>query len=162
MRRVLLVALVASLALEACGTTTTKTVTRPASTPSPSTSGPATAPPTTTAVPPPTPAVYFEGVAGGPLQKPTSLELTVDGTLYVAGVQWASWGGATATGSGNAEYHGCTPNCAEATPHSALVAIRLSGIRTCSGLQYYSGVTLQTNSGRFLDERYLQRSWSPC
>jgi FlaG/FlaF family flagellin (archaellin) len=152
-RRVLVVAVVASLA--SCGTTATKTVTRRVPAPSPT-------PVTTTATTPATGAVYFEGAGGDPQQRPSSLQLTADGTLFVAGVQWTSWGGSAATGSGNAEYHGCTPNCAQATPHTALVSIRLFGIRVCSGRQYYSGVTLRLNSGQLLDEQFLQRSWSPC
>jgi hypothetical protein len=96
------------------------------------------------------------------MQRPSSLELTGDGTLYVSGAQWTSWGASSATGTGNAQYHGCTPSCAQATPHTALVWIRLSRIRVCAGRQYYSSVTLTTNSGQLLDEQFLQRSWSPC
>jgi hypothetical protein len=162
---------VASLALASCGTTTTKTVTKRVSAPAPATttaSTPATTTATTsvtTAVTTPataTAAVYFRGADGGPQQRPSSLQLTGDGTLFVASVQWISWGGPAATGTGNAEYHGCTPNCAQAPPHNALVAIRLFGIRVCAGRQYYSGVTLRLNSGRLLDEQFLQQSWSPC
>ena len=104
----------------------------------------------------------FAGVVGRARQRPASLELTGDGTLYVSGVQWTSWGGATATGTGNAQYHGCTPNCAAAPAHSAFVSIRLSGIRVCSGRHYYSSLVLVLNSGRLLDKEYVQRSWSPC
>jgi hypothetical protein len=80
----------------------------------------------------------------------------------VNSVQWTSWGGPTAMGSGDAEYHGCTPNCAQAPVHTALVSIRLFGIRVCSGRSYYSGVNLTLNSGELLDKPFLQRSWSPC
>lgn len=77
-------------------------------------------------------------------------------------VQWSSWGGPTATGSGDAQYHGCTPNCAAATPHEALVTIRMSGIRQCQGKNFYAGLTLTTASGRQLEQDFVQRSWSPC
>jgi hypothetical protein len=117
---------------------------------------------TTSATPIAAVPVYFAGAIAGRRQRPSSLPLTADGTLEVSGVQWASWGGPVATGTGNAEYHGCTPNCASATPHTALVSIRLSTIRTCAGRRYYSSVTLRMNSGRLLDEGFLQRSWSPC
>lgn len=138
----------ASLALTACGTSSTKTVT--------------TVAPTTSTATTPTQAVYFQGAVGGGAQRPSSLELTGDGTLAVEDVQWASWGGAEATGTGNAKYHGCTPNCATAPVHTALVSVRLFGVRVCSGRRYYSGVTLTLNSGRLLDRSFLQRSWSPC
>jgi hypothetical protein len=136
------------LMLAACGSTSTKTVTKPAPAPTPSAK--------------PTATVYFQGVAGPAAQRPRLLELTGDGTLYVSGVQWTSWGSQTATGSGIAHYHGCTPNCAEAPVHDALVSIRLSGIRTCVGRLYYSGMTLTLNSGQLLDKQFLERSWSPC
>jgi hypothetical protein len=140
--------------LTSCGTTTTTTVTKP--TTAPATKVATTPIPTTAA------DVYFQAVAGPPVQRPGSLELTVDGTLYVSGVQWTSWGSQTATGSGIAHYHGCTPTCAQAPVHDALVAIRLVGIRVCGGRQYYSGVTLTLNSGGLLNKEFLQRSWSPC
>ncbi|HEX3831592.1 MAG TPA: hypothetical protein VHW04_06445 [Solirubrobacteraceae bacterium] len=104
----------------------------------------------------------FQGVVGHGRQRPASLELTGDGTLFVSGVQWTSWGGPTATGTGNAQYHGCTPNCAAAPSHSAFVSIRLSGIRECTGRHYYSSLVLVLNSGQLLDKQYVQRSWSPC
>ena len=153
--------------LASCGTST-RTVIKTTTTvaPTPSTTSTTSAVTTTTTTAPPTtataPVVYFQGVAGPGRQRPTSLELTGDGTLFVSGVQWTSWGGAQATGSGIAHYHGCTPNCAQAPAHDALVAVRMFGIRTCGGRAYYSGVTLTLNSGRLLDKAFLQRSWSPC
>jgi hypothetical protein len=161
----------AVLALASCGSTTTKTVTKraPAPSPAPVTStttqpatSTATASTTTSATATTTVSVYFAGVVGRARQRPASLELTGDGTLFVSGVQWSSWGGPTATGSGNAQYHGCNPNCAEAPAHSALVSIRLTSMRACSGRHYYSSLVLTLNSGQLLDKEYLQRSWSPC
>jgi hypothetical protein len=158
--------------LISCGSTTTKTVTKAAA--APVTASSSTAAPTTvstssstaTVVTTSTAAnavgVYFQGVAGSPRQRPGSLELTGDGTLYVSGVQWTSWGSDAATATGIAHYHGCTPNCAQAPVTNALVAIRLSGIRACAGRRYYSGVTLTLNSGDLLDKAFLQQSWSPC
>jgi hypothetical protein len=163
-RRPLLLALAALPALAACGGTTTTTVITRVVTPVTST----TSTPTSTATPITTnttaaaASVFFLGAVGRPAQRPSSLQLTADGTLSVGGVQWTSWGGRTAVGSGNASYHGCNPNCAAAPAHTALVAIRLFGTRRCSGREYYSGVTLTLNSGQRLDKQFLQRSWSPC
>lgn len=141
----------ASLLVAACGSSTTKTVT----------TGPTTSTSTKTTTTA-TRAVYFQGAVGGAAQRPTSLQLTGDGTLAVDGVQWASWGGDEATGTGNASYHGCTPNCASAPVQTSLVTIRLFGVRSCSGRNYYSGATLTLNSGQLLDKSFMQRSWSPC
>jgi hypothetical protein len=166
MRGRLLPVMLALPALASCGTTTTKTVTHVSSstvtrttTPTTSSTTPAvTTTSTTTAASP----VYFQGVAGAPAERPGRLELTGDGTLFVSGVQWTAWGGSTASGSGNAEYHGCNPTCAQAPVHTAFVTIGMSGIRVCGGRQFYSGVTLRLNSGQLLDESFMQRSWSPC
>jgi hypothetical protein len=145
--------------LTSCGTATTTTITKPATAPTTTvatTTAPTTITSTTTA------AVYFQGVAGPSVQRPGSLELTGDGTLYVSGAQWTSWGGQAAMGTGIAHYHGCTPTCAQAPVQDALVAIRMFGIRACAGRRYYSGLTLTLNSGGLLDKEFLQRSWSPC
>jgi hypothetical protein len=106
--------------------------------------------------------VYFQGAVQGLAVRPRSLELTADGTLSVERMQWTSWGGSIASGSGNALYHGCTPNCAAAPTHAAVVAVSLSDVRKCGGKQYYAGVTLRLTSGRLLDRSFLQRSWAPC
>ena len=108
------------------------------------------------------PEVYFEGAVTPARQRPGTLPLTVDGTLYVSAAQWTTWGGQTATGNGVAHYHGCTPTCGQSPVREAFVAIRLSGIRTCAGRRYYSAVTLTLNSGQLLSKDFLQRSWSPC
>jgi hypothetical protein len=147
MRLAILLGAATALLLAACGSSATKTVTKVTTTTTAATSAQ---------------PVVFQGVAGAGIERPSRLELTADGTLFVSGVQWSSWGGAEATGNGNAEYHGCTPTCAQATPHTALVAIRLSRIRVCSGQRYYSAVTLTMNSGQLLDRQFLERSWSPC
>jgi hypothetical protein len=151
-------------ALAGCGSTTTKTVVRrsstapPGTTTTPTTTGTAAATTTTLTTAP----VYFQGVVGPPAQRPGALELTADGTLSVERVQWSSWGGSAATGTGNAIYHGCTPNCAAARVHAAIVSVRLSDVRTCHGRRYYSGLELTLSSGQLLDRQFVQRSWSPC
>jgi len=168
-----------AVSLAACGSSTTRTVTERVTTSGPTSSAStATAPAagtgtgsatsattssstasSTTAAPA---AVYFQGAVANAQQRPSSLQLTGDGTLTVNGVQWTSWGGPTASGTGTAEYHGCNPNCASAPVHTALVSIRLADVRVCSGRSYYAGVALTMSSGRLLDASFLQRSWSPC
>jgi uncharacterized protein YceK len=151
------------LVLAGCGSTATRTITETtsvASTPA-GTAAPTSATSTTATVRPARP-VYFQGALGGLAVRPISLQLTADGTLSVERVQWDSWGGPTARGSGSALFHGCIPNCAAAPTHAAVVSIRLSDVRTCGGKRYYAGVTLRLSSGRLLDQSFLQRSWSPC
>jgi hypothetical protein len=160
-RGLTLLAFAALGTLTSCGTNTTTTITKPATPSAVATTTTSTAVATTTTSTT-TGDSYFQGAAGPALQRPRSLELTGDGTLYVSGAQWASWGGATASGTGIAHYHGCTPTCAQAPVTDALVGIRLFAIRTCAGRQYYSGLTLTLNSGGLLDKGFLEQSWSPC
>ena len=96
MRRVFLLALAALPALSACGGTTTTTVVTHVVTPVTTT---ATSTPTSTATPITTTsntttsaAVFFQGAVGSPAQRPSSLQLTGDGTLSVGGVQWTNVG----------------------------------------------------------------------
>ena len=168
MTRRLSFALLAALALAACGSSSTKTVTQvvPPATASSTTSVTST-PSTTSSVTTQSSAtiavpVLFQGVVDHGSDRPKTLELTGDGTLSVGQVQWNSWGGDTASGTGTASYHGCTPNCAAAPVNTASVAIRLSNIRICAGRRYYSSLTLTLPSGKLLDESFVQRSWSPC
>lgn len=107
--------------------------------------------------------IYFSDATGAGKVKPRTLNLTADGTLDVGHATWSSWGGAAATGSGTAYYHGCTPNCAAGKQHTAHVAIRLSGIKTCAGRSYYKSVRLTLPSGKLLDSSYLRQvSYAPC
>jgi hypothetical protein len=107
-------------------------------------------------------SVLFAGAVGPAQVRPDELSLSGDGTLEVEGVTWRAWGGVRATGSGTAEYHGCTPSCAAARTHHAAVAITLSNVRTCKGRQYYTHVALARRSGKLLDAGFLRISWNPC
>jgi hypothetical protein len=164
MKRALLAGVIGVAALSSCGTTTTKTVTATAPSSSASlSSSTSTGSASSKSGAPSTGPVYFQGAVGAPLQRPVTLPLTADGTLFVLRASWKSWGGPTATGSGTAEYHGCQPSCAQGQPHHAPVSIVLSGVRACASRQYYSRVTLTMRSGQQLDRPFLQqRGWSPC
>lgn len=107
-------------------------------------------------------AVYFSGAVGGRHVRPSNLALSADGTLEVSQVHWSSWGVSTASGHGQAEYHGCTPSCAQAPDHHARVSIQLSRIRQCGSRSYYTHVRLTRRSGKLLDRRFLRISWKPC
>jgi hypothetical protein len=104
----------------------------------------------------------FAGAVGKAQSRPGQLALSADGTLEVTGVTWQAWGGSRATGSGTAEYHGCTPSCGAARTHHAPVAITLSNPRTCKGRRYYTHVALAERSGKLLDAGFLRISWDPC
>jgi hypothetical protein len=107
--------------------------------------------------------VYF---SQGPTVKqirPSTLQLTGDGTLAVFKAKWSTWGGATAIGTGVAEYHGCTPSCAASKVHNVNVSIVLSGVVPCKGVKYYVEVKLTEPNGKQLDSSFLKsESYSPC
>jgi hypothetical protein len=95
--------------------------------------------------------------------RPSTLQLTGDGTLAVLKAKWSSWGGAEAKGTGVAEYHGCTPSCAQAKVQNVKVSIVLSGVVPCKGVNYYVEVTLTEPNRKQLDRSFLQsESYSPC
>jgi hypothetical protein len=98
---------------------------------------------------------YFQEAVNSPRVQPKSLYLTADGTLAVGQLRWSKWGGKTAQGSGLAEYHGCTPNCAAAKVHRARVKVRMTTVASCHGLRFYTHVQLRRRDGRLLDPKYL-------
>jgi hypothetical protein len=105
--------------------------------------------------------VLFQGAFVPAHVRPTSLQLSADGTLAVTAASWSSWGETSATGTGVASFHGCDPNCAQATPHTAPVTISLQTIKTCDGREYYSRAVVRTES----DDQLLDpdsASWAPC
>ena len=105
-------------------------------------------------------STYFSGAAPGRHARPALLALTADGTLEVDHVTWISWGGPTAIGSGVAEYHGCTPNCAAGRSHLVKVAVVLSRVVSCSGTRYYDNVALLKPDGGSL--KVYTQHWAPC
>jgi hypothetical protein len=105
-------------------------------------------------------SVYFSGAVAGKQARPAMLALTADGTLEVDHVTWISWGGPTAIGSGTAEYHGCTPNCASGKGHVVKVAVVLSHVVSCAGTRYYDHVALLKPKGTSL--KVYSQSWAPC
>jgi len=102
--------------------------------------------------------VRFKGTSGTAQVRPATLYLTGDGTLTDVHVKWSTWGGGVATGHGTADWHGCTPNCAQGKRHRDPATVRLSQIKTCGGQRYYSHATTVTNRGR----RFSLGSFAPC
>jgi hypothetical protein len=105
-------------------------------------------------------SVRFQGAVNqGHAVRPSTLWLSADGSLVVLHMRWSGWGGSVAAGSGDADYHGCSPNCAQAPVHHAAVTVHLWQVLTCGGQRYYNNVTLYRRNGSVL--RY-SRHWAPC
>ena len=103
--------------------------------------------------------VWFDGAITNRHVEPSPLWLSADGTLVVLHVRWSTWGGRVAVGKGSAEYHGCTPSCAQAPAHHVAVTINLWDIVGCNGHAYYNKVTLYKRHGK-LPVHY--QHWAPC
>jgi hypothetical protein len=66
--------------------------------------------------------------------KPTTIVLAcADDNAYVSHISWSSFGGATASGSGQFYDNPCTPNCAASKDQVTAVSFSLSRPRRCPG-----------------------------
>jgi hypothetical protein len=54
-----------------------------------------------------------------------------DGSLYMTGMHWSSWGRKTATGRGTAHLNDCIPFCAAGHFHKYAARIKLSSAHFC-------------------------------
>ncbi|MFZ0043564.1 MAG: hypothetical protein WAK93_19805 [Solirubrobacteraceae bacterium] len=111
--------------------------------------------------------VNFEGAVKPPhtpTVRPGDLFLSADGTLEVTGMHWRNWGGKTAVGYGEAEYHGCSPSCAQAPAHHAKAEVKLSKIVRCQHRSWYAHVTIYTRraSGAYRLYESDPTNWAPC
>jgi hypothetical protein len=106
--------------------------------------------------------LFREPNTGKAMQRPSDLLLTADGTLEVQSIRWRRWGGAVASGRGEAFGHACNPDCASGKPFSDSVRVELTNVRQCGGRTYYTHVRLVLPSGRLLDAGFLRQSYNPC
>jgi hypothetical protein len=70
-----------------------------------------------------------------------------DGGESVGNITWTSWGGETATGHGTYTINDCEPDCADGIFHEKPVNVTLSLIRKANAVEFYSRMTITTNSG---------------
>jgi hypothetical protein len=107
-----------------------------------------------------TKAAWFEGAVIARHVTPPTLWLSADGVLVVQQMRWSSWGPRVARGTGQAQYHGCTPSCGGAQVHYAVVAVTLSDVIACGQHRYYNKITLTKPNGTTLSSGGGQ--WAPC
>jgi hypothetical protein len=64
--------------------------------------------------------------------RPTSIVITcADANTDLTHLRWTTFGGATATGSGDYAYNDCTPDCAAGRVHAYAVSVVLSDPKRC-------------------------------
>jgi hypothetical protein len=87
---------------------------------------------------------YFAqyGVSGH-AYKPRRLNPSVDGSLYVGGMQWTAWDDRSAVGHGTAHVNDCTPDCADGHYASHRVTVRLSRPRELCGSRFFTAIRVQ-------------------
>lgn len=92
-------------------------------------------------------SVFVVDLSNLGLTAPTSMRLDPHATLN--GATWAGWGGARATGRGEATVRICTPSCGGGHDSRYPVTVVLDGIKTCSGHRFYENgtMTLATSEG---------------
>jgi hypothetical protein len=87
-----------------------------------------------------TPAITCTfGDAAAMKTEPVQIVTSADGSGYVNGISWTSWGQATATGTGTLNVNNCTPSCAAGTYTGYPATVTLSGLVAYrSGTDAYS------------------------
>jgi hypothetical protein len=81
---------------------------------------------------------------GGEMRtEPSNIDVSADGSGFVAGLTWTGWGSATAQGSGTLNINNCNPNCAQGSPTGYPATVTLSDLTPYSGgLQAYAVMTV--------------------
>jgi serine/threonine protein kinase len=89
-----------------------------------------------------TPANSCTGFGAASMKtEPVQIVTSADGSGYVDGITWTSWGQATATGTGTLQVDNCTPSCATGTYTGYPATITISGLVAYrSGADAYSSM----------------------
>ena len=77
-------------------------------------------------------------VTGELAARPHAMVLSGDGTFYLYGLRWQSFGGPTALANGRAYARGCVPYCANGKVTRPRVTVRLLDPTTWRGHKIYS------------------------
>ena len=75
--------------------------------------------------------------------KPRRLNPSVDGSLYVRGMQWTVWGDREAVGAGIAHVNDCKPDCADGHYTKYRVTVRLAQPRELCGSRFFTSIRVR-------------------
>lgn len=81
-------------------------------------------------------------VTGELAERPHEMVLSGDGTFYLYGLRWQSFGGPTAVANGRAYARGCVPDCARGRVTRPRVTVRLGDPTAYRGGRIYSRLHL--------------------
>ncbi len=131
----------------------TSTTSGAPSTGSSATTTTSTGAPTTTSAPAAQPK--FVPIGGSPpLYEPAEFTDTGDGSTYVDGLTWSSWGPGGATGTGTLHEDNCVPNCASGSYGSYPATVTLSGAAQTSSGYLFTSMTIATPPGALGTQTY--------
>lgn len=82
--------------------------------------------------------VKADVLSEGLTYRPHALQLSGDGTFYIYGIKWTSYGEPVASGPGRAYVRGCTPYCAIGKVFHPRAEVRLSRVVECQGHRIYA------------------------
>lgn len=103
-------------------------------------STPVGAPPTVATTTAAAQQVYVEFDPAPPAQRPT--ELDIYNHTELTGINWSSWGGGTAQGTGVLADNTCDPDCAAGHDTKFNATIKLTDVRQVNGKQEYTRYTV--------------------
>ena len=104
-----------------------------------------------------TPAISCTGFGNAASMKtePVQIVTSADGSGYVNGITWTSWGQATATGAGTLQVDNCTPSCVTGTYTAYPATITLSGlVGYRSGTDAYSRMIVSAPTSPYGGETF--------
>ena len=80
--------------------------------------------------------------------KPRRLNPSVDGSLYVRGMQWTVWDDRRAVGEGIAHVNDCKPDCADGHYTTYRVTVRLARPRELCGSRFFTSLLVRGSGYR--------------
>ena len=75
--------------------------------------------------------------------KPRRLNPSVDGSLYVRGMEWTVWDDRHAVGDGIAHVNDCNPDCADGHYTKYRVTVRLAQPRELCGSRFFTSLRVR-------------------
>jgi hypothetical protein len=89
-------------------------------------------------------SVYFpqRGIAADRVERPKTLWISSDGSLWVSKLSWMRWTTRQAAGRGIAVVNDCNPDCADGNLHQYPVIVRLAHPHHACGHWFYRRLEL--------------------
>jgi hypothetical protein len=75
--------------------------------------------------------------------RPHRLNASVDGSLYITGMQWAVWSDSAAVGHGTAHVNDCRPDCADGHYTAHPVTVRLGKPQDLCGSRFFTALRVR-------------------